>query len=256
VLRSEKQDLYLMKRFILGVAAALFFSAGQAAADGMPSKGHIKGPDVASGPNWNGFYVGVGFGAGAVVHDGSISLNGYGHEYPEVLRSSGSGDGFELFGLNGLGGEGVFGTVTIGYDRVIRPGWVFGVFADYDFGSNISTDVSLFGHGASIDQNYTWAIGARLGFLANAGTLVYGTAGYTQTEFDFFGLKTQDFGGYFVGAGIETFLRDNWTLKLEYRYAEYGSENLAPDYVPVSVDIEPSSHTARLVLSYKLGHRD
>lgn len=234
-----------MKRIILGVAAALFLSAGQAAADGLPSKSHMKAPETAVGPNWNGFYIGVGVGAGAVTHDVSLSADlGEG------------GESFELFGLNGLGGEGFFGTVTIGYDRVIRPGWVFGVFADYDFGSSISTDVSLLGFGASIDQNYTWAIGARLGFLANAGTLVYGTAGYTETEFDFLGLTTQSFGGYFVGAGIETFLRSNWTLKLEYRYAQYGSENLLPEGFPVSLDIEPTTHTARLVLSYKLGQHD
>jgi outer membrane immunogenic protein len=236
-----------MKRIILGVAAALFLSAGQAAADGLPSKSAIKAPEAAVGPNWNGFYVGVGVGAGAVTHNTSLSIGDYCCKEVVALNEGGN---YELFGLNGLGGEGFFGTVTIGYDRVVRPGWVLGVFADYDFGSSISTDVSLLGYGASIDQNYTWAIGARLGFLANAGTLVYGTAGYTETEFDFFGLKTQSFGGYFVGAGIVT-------LKLEYRYAQYGSENLLPDYfAPFSLDIEPTTHTARLVLSYKLGHHD
>jgi outer membrane immunogenic protein len=254
VLRSHKQDMR-MKRYILGVAAALCLAAGPAAADGLPSKSHVKAPHTAVGPNWNGFYIGAGIGAGSVTHDTSVSVSDYGIP---IRSSSEGGDGgsFELFGLNGVGGQGAFGTITIGYDRVIRPGWVLGVFADYDFGSSISTDVSLFGFGASIDQNYTWAVGARLGFLANPGTLIYGTAGYTETEFDFLGLKTQDFGGYFVGAGIETFLRDNVTLKLEYRYAQFDSENLLPDFLPIGLDVEPTMHTARLVLSYKFSHRD
>jgi outer membrane immunogenic protein len=164
-------------------------------------------------------------------------------------------------GFDGIGGEGVFGTVTVGYDRVIRPGWVAGVFADYDFGSGISTDVSLsildLQGSASLDHEYSWAIGGRLGFLTNPGTLVYGTAGYTQAQFDYFGLLSKTYGGYFVGAGIESFLRDNWTLKLEYRFSQFDSETLASGNIGsfgFSIEDEPSMHTARLVLSYKFGH--
>jgi outer membrane immunogenic protein len=230
-----------MKRIILGVAAALFLSAGQAAADGLPSKGYVRATEVSAVPNWNGFYVGLGIGAGAVVHD--VGLDVYGNS----------------IGFDGVGGEGVFGTVVIGYDRVIRPGWVAGVFADYDFGSNIATDVSFsYGQGSrsfSLDQNYTWSVGGRLGFLTNPGTLVYGTAGYTQTEFDFFSLASKRFDGYFVGAGVETFLRPDWTLKLEYRYSQFDDTTLIDERC-FNLSVEPSEHTARVVLSYKLGHRD
>ena len=224
-----------MMRLILGVAAALLLTVAQAAADGLPSKGHVKGVTAAA-PNWTGFYVGVGIGAGAVVSD--VSFN----------RGS-----RELFGLDGIGAEGVFGTVTVGYDRVIRPGWVAGVFADYDFGSNISTDIS---HLGSIDLDHAWSIGGRAGFLTSPSTLVYGTVGYTQAEFDFFGATSETFDGFFVGAGIETLLRQDWTLKLEYRYTQFDDVKFGdPDCF--NIGFEPSSHTARLVLSYKLPyHRD
>jgi outer membrane immunogenic protein len=239
-----------MKRLILGVAAALLLSAGPAIADGMPTKGSIKSAPAAAGPNWNGFYLGVGIGAGALVGDKpDYNYNGY------------------EFANYELGGDGVFGTVTVGYDRVIRPGWVAGVFADFDFGSGISSD-SDFWNGRSrgepnrfsLDHDHSWAIGARLGFLTAPGTLVYGTAGYTQMEIDAdspaLGLShSTTFDGYFVGAGLETFLRDNWTLKLEYRYSNFGSETLlSPSEGPFGVDFDPSMHTARLVLSYKFGH--
>jgi outer membrane immunogenic protein len=234
-----------MKRIILGVAAALFLSAGQAAADGLPSRSHVKAPDAAVGPNWNGFYIGVGLGAGALVADKPLSFYG------------------EEFASTEYGGEGVFGTVTIGYDRVIRQGWVAGVFADYDFGSSISSDSNLSLIGPfSIDHKSSWAIGARLGFLANAGTLIYGTVGYTQAEFEpsaqyLPGLfRSPTFSGYFVGAGVETFLRDSWTLKLEYRYADYGSETVFGDPAYFGSELDPSTHTARLVLSYRFGGRD
>jgi outer membrane immunogenic protein len=248
-----------MKRLILGVAAALLLSAGPAAADGLPSKGRVAAP-VAAGPNWNGFYVGLGIGAGAVVHDLSGSAF-YDYQNPEVAAANAVP--LASFGFDGIGGEGLFGTITVGYDRVIRPGWVAGVFADYDFGSNISTDVSLsiFDEraSASLDHEYSWAIGGRLGFLTNPGTLVYGTVGYTQAEFDYFGLLSKTYSGYFVGAGIESFLRDNWTLKLEYRFSQFNAETLASGYVDglsLRLEDEPSMHTARVVLSYKFGHHD
>src|SRR5262245_8709689 len=196
-----------MKRLILGVAAALLLTAGQAAADGLPSRGHARAPDV--GPNWNGFFIGVGVGASSAITDVSL-LGG-------------------LVEFEGIGGEGIFGTVSVGYDRVIAPGWVAGVFADYDFGG-ASSDLSIVGKNlASLNQINTWAIGARLGMLANPGTLIYGTVGYTQTELELSflgGLASLDqtYRGYFLGAGIETFLRQNWTAKLEYRFSQYGDE--------------------------------
>ena len=240
-----------MKRLILGVAAALMLSAGPAAADGLPSKGHVKATPAA-GPSWNGFYVGVGIGAGALVADKPVTGHYYDHE--DTLQS------YKITSTE-FGGEGVFGTVTIGYDRVLHPGWVGGVFADYDFGSSISSGVfnvfptTTFGGSASIDQNHSWAVGARLGFLPSPSTLIYGTVGYTQTDLDVFHYGSETFSGYFVGAGIETFLRDNWTLRLEYRYSDFGSETVFDTY-RVTADLDPSTHTARLVLSYKFGHRN
>jgi outer membrane immunogenic protein len=233
-----------MKRLIVGVAAALLLSAGPAAADGLPSRGTVRAPAAATGPNWNGFYIGAGIGAGAVVHDLTIS------EHHDTVT------------LDGIGGEGIFGTVTIGYDRVIRPDWVAGVFADYDF-SNIRSRASDDWDSGSLDHRNSWSIGARLGMLTSPSTLVYATGGYTQAEFnvsdgfndvlfDEHGGNSQTFQGYFVGAGIETFLRQDWTLKLEYRFSQFDKENII-EYCP-TVDLEPSMHTARLVLSYKFGH--
>jgi outer membrane immunogenic protein len=211
-----------MKRLILGVAGALMLGAGQAAADGLPSRGTVRGPDVAA-PAWTGFYLGAGIGAGAQ----DVGVNS----------------------VVDFGGDGIFGTALIGYDRALGSRWVAGVFADYDF-SGISGD-SLAGNGAtvSLDHNYSWSVGGRLGMLVTPTTLLYGTGGYTQAEFEVAGAVSETFDGYFVGAGMETFLRDNWTLKLEYRYADFGESELAGG------DVDPSLHTARVVLSYKFGHR-
>jgi outer membrane immunogenic protein len=223
-----------MKRLFVGVAAAFILMTGQAAAEGLAPPSRIAAPGPI-GPNWNGFYVGAGIGAGAVVHDYTLDCYYCGHAYGET---------------DNYGGEGVFGTVTVGFDRLIRSGWVAGAFADYDFGSTISTEVG----GHSVDHDHSWSVGGRLGYLVNPSTLVYGTAGYTQAQFDFSGATSKTFDGYFVGAGIETFLRQNWTLKLEYRFSQFDEQTIFNGRICDEFD-EASMHTARLVLSYRFGHR-
>ncbi len=211
-----------MKRLILGVAAALMLSAGQAAADGLPSRGAVRGPDgpVVGTWNWTGFYIGAGIGGGVLE-----------------IETDAIGDG---------DGDGILGTVVIGYDRQFGPGLVAGVFADFDF-SDISARVG----GADVDQTYSWSVGARLGGLITPKTLLYATGGYTQAELE--GNLDGTADGYFVGAGLEHMLRENWTLKLEYRYSELQADVVIGGVAAGDADF--SSHTGRLVLSYKFGHR-
>jgi outer membrane immunogenic protein len=255
-----------MKRLTVGVAAAFILATGHAAAEGLAPPSRIRAPGAEVGPNWNGFYAGAGIGAGAASYNISgtqsrtdrvpkqcspVAVTICGHTdyilhctpahdvtYTEPVSDSGTSD------------VGVFGVVTVGFDRVLRAGWVGGVFADYDFGSNISGDISLPQHSGSLDHNSSWAVGGRLGFLVTPSTLLYGTAGYTQAEFDVSDLGSKTFEGYFVGGGLETFLRQNWTLKLEYRFSQFGSETIVDD-AHVAADLEPSMHTARVILSYK-----
>jgi outer membrane immunogenic protein len=229
-----------MKRLIIGVTAALMLS-GPAFADGMPSKGHHH--HHAAAPKWSGIYVGLGIGAGAAVSELSADIAGV-----------------NLFSFDGFGSSGTFGTVTVGLDGQFGK-MVAGVFVDYDFGSSISSDLSILaGLGGPtiplIDFNNSWSIGARLGFLASSSTLIYGTAGYTSTDVEILGGVVPFFPdsleGYFVGAGIETFLASRWTFKLEYRYTDYDTANLLT-LGPLSVDLDSEVHSARAVLSYRFG---
>lgn len=219
-----------MYKTMLGLAAGLTLLSGAAMADGMGSRKAASCCDAAR--PWTGFYIGIGGGAASVVTEVS--------EYD--------------LSFDGIGSEGVFATVIAGYDRQLSSRIVGGIFADYDFASNVSTDLSVYQGGLSADQQNTFSVGARLGVLSSPTTLWFGTVGYTQTEFDLksFGLGTPDFKGFFVGGGVESQLHGGWNLRAEYRFSQYGSEGVYYD----SFDLEPSAHSARLALTYKWGREE
>ena len=224
-----------MFKKMLALVGGLTLLSGAALADG--SKGKVACCDAAR--PWTGFYIGVGAGAGAAVTDVSI-------------------DGFASF--DGVGAEGVFGTVVVGYDRMLTSRIVAGIFADYDFASNVSTDVTFGPFSGSIEQKNTFSVGARLGVLSSPTTLWYGTAGYTQTE-----IGKIDFKGYFLGAGVESQLHGGWNLRAEYRFSQFDSEEIYRGYrynpeeesfYSYGVNAEPSTHSARVTLTYKWGREE
>ena len=217
-----------MYRMMLGVVGGLTLLSGAALADGMGSRKAASCCDAAR--PWTGFYIGIGAGAASVVHDVSLG---------------------DFVGFDGVGGEGVFGTVVVGYDRMLTSRIVGGIFADYDFASNVSSDLSIGLASFSAEQKDTLSVGARLGVLSSPTTLWYGTVGYTQTEFDLKGINISlpDFKGYFVGAGVESQLVGGWNLRAEYRFSQFDSETVLFE----GITVEPSTHSARLALTYKWG---
>lgn len=252
----------MRKAMIAAVAALAGMGTTAHAAD--LGGGSYKDAPVAyeTTKTWTGFYIGAGIGAGASVTD--LSVNEYGYEYdhgyPTALARGSEGGGelssAELFGLDGIGGEGVFGTVQLGYDRQLSSRFVIGAFVDYDF-SDISTEVRLFGDKAEIDLDHMWSAGVRLGWLATPDTMWYALVAYTQGEYDISELGGGDleFNGWSLGAGVETRLGDNWSLKGEYRFTQFDKETLFSDIDyrgGFDVEAEPSVHTARLVLSYRI----
>jgi outer membrane immunogenic protein len=229
----------MRKALIAALAAFVGMSTTAYAAD---LGGSMKDTPVYDAPtsSWTGLYIGVGIGGGASVTD--IGLNV--HEYRES-----DSDSFELFGLDGVGGEGVLGTAQIGYDYQLSSRLVIGAFVDYDF-SGISTEVRFLEQSTDIELDHMWTVGARFGFLATPDTLVYALLGYTQGEYSWDDADFSfDVEGWSFGGGIETRLTENWSLKGEYRYTQFDEESFGSDYLNLSV--EPSVHTARAVLSYR-----
>jgi len=236
-----------MRRHAVAVAlcAALPPLSTAALADGPPS---LKdSPIQVEAPSWSGVYVGVGAGYGH-----NRSKNDY--EDSDGATSS-----------RRESADGGFVSLIYGIDHQIRDRFVIGAFADFSVSNFSRGDVDIH-DGMVIDRS--WAIGARAGLLVDDRTLLYATGGYTQAHFSndgwwdidtpegtLRGKGGETFSGYFVGAGIERRLSDNFFLRGEFRYSDFAGRvtNSGLSEGAQYTDREiPSIMTGQLALVYKL----
>jgi outer membrane immunogenic protein len=225
-----------MKKLALHVTAISLLLAGTAGAADLRRPAPMKAP-LAPAPiayNWTGCYVGAGGGYGMFNQDVSVQ-----------------GGGFE----SDFGGRGWFGTVQVGCDYQIAPYFVIGAFADYDFAS-IKGDIlhaTVLGLSAEEKLKSAWAAGGRIGWLPFPQLLTFVSGGYTQARFgavnfiDGVSIDKHTYSGWFVGTGYEYgigFLPGLY-WKTEYRFADYGKENLAilDGGVPTGLSIDSHKYT-------------
>ncbi len=107
----------------------------------------------------------------------------------------------------GVDGDGFIGGLTAGYDYDLGN-WVIGAGLDYDW-----TDVTL---GGVIDVENVWRAKLRGGYKIGNG-LLYGTGGYAQADTDVLGNED----GYFIGAGYEHAVTENFNVGGEVLYHEF-----------------------------------
>jgi len=215
-----------MKKILLALTAVAAMTGSASAAD-LGARPYVKAPMPAPVANWTGFYIFGGGGGGVWAADTGVDA---------TLT------GAPILGFNQRqGGSGWFGTVGAGYDWQFAGTWVAGVFADGQFGSLKGTiqDQGLDIAG-NIKNDYSWAAGARLGYLVAPNVLSYVNGGYSSSHWKgttLFntatalpsGLHTNGFdrGGWFVGGGVENNLNifgisaPGWFMKTEYRAAYY-----------------------------------
>ncbi len=188
--------------------------------------------------SWSGFYVGLYGGAGAIVNNIEIPGLGAGN-------------------LNGIGGEGLLGGAMIGYDYQFGSNWVAGIQGEIGI-TDMTTELNIPGI-ISIDAQPEWtaAVSGRLGWLPVPETMLYVIGGYSYADYNvdlaLFGGSasfSQDYHGFHVGTGMETYLNKNLTARVEYRYTQYGGEDWGTGGI---LDIEPSSHVGRVGLAWKFG---
>lgn len=176
---------------------------------------------------WNGGYAGVQVG-----YLGSDLTIDY-QEQQGDFRSTASPDP-----------DGAAGGIYGGYNWSGFSALVYGVEAEYNFlnadGSADEVEVVTKFPGLPLGSyetkiNATSALRGRVGYIVG-GTLLYGSLGIAYIDYDVdYIIPTEpllnrsysekDFG-WTVGFGAERHLTDNWIGRIDYRYSDFGDENI------------------------------
>ncbi|MHC3941654.1 MULTISPECIES: outer membrane protein [Paenochrobactrum] len=205
--------------------------------------------------SWTGGYIGLnaGYAGGKFKHP--YSSKGYDTVFEEEDNDSGSLD---------VTSSGFAGGVQAGYNWQFNNNVVAGVEADFQ-GSNLKGEVKLTDNNLTLKAgtkvNWFGTVRARLGYVPTERLMVYTTGGYAygkvKSYVDFEGegvSKSKTKSGWTVGAGAEYALANNWTLKSEYLYTDFGKTklmNYIDDGVTTKLDAKVKFHTVRVGLNYK-----
>lgn len=207
--------------------------------------------------NWTGFYFGAGVGYGSFDMKNQLFDD-------RINPSSDTQD---------TGGKGGLFTAIVGADYQIMPGLVIGAFVDYDrtnFEGEWRDRAGGLNVSGQLKQSSAWAAGGRLGVLTSPSTLLFVSGGWTQAKFDQldftpFGaaaptrfIPSQSLNGAFVGVGAETKVWDGLSLRLEYRYSDFGDKkidrlNTATGAFSTEAHEDLSTQSIRAVLTHKFG---
>ena len=156
---------------------------------------------VPTGPSWTGFYVGVHAG-------GAFGNTDYGNDVVDPGQRYHLADETYAIGVHG------------GFDYQFASSWVAGFeLAATRLNSEYAAfipDVPAF----SIDWNYSAS--GRLGYLVTPKTLFYGRLGYSAMDVEAIeglaGTTSGTVDGALIGVGVETFLSDNITARVDANY--------------------------------------
>lgn len=211
----------------------------------------LAGASPAMAANWTGLNINVGAGSGAWSADTSTLNNTTGAPILGFVQTQ--------------GGKGGLGKVGIGYDYQYNNNFVVGLLADYDFADLKGTiqDQGPF-YAGNIKEQYSYAAGARIGWLFSPDTLTYIDGGWSRAHFSSATMVTTFAGvpstvstpafnknGWFLGLGMDTQIVPDWFLRAEYRYAEYGKTNLQEGTSTTAISFKPTVQTGSLQVVYK-----
>ena len=231
-------------------AVALVSLAGAARADGYEAP-RAAAPVMLQVSNWTGFYANGGVGYGlwdaqttSTVVGGGCVLNCVSVDH---------------------GGRGWLGEVGVGYDYQLNDKIVIGALFNYDFSDmtgRINDGGGLLG---KTNNDSTWFVGARGGWLMTPEVLNYWSVGYTQTHFDSANLGGgarlggYDAGGWFVGGGLEVAMHGGWFWRSEVRYSDYSKDGIAETvngtpFATLKFDPVVETATTEVVYKFNWGH--
>jgi outer membrane immunogenic protein len=242
----------MIRAVLLAGVASLMVGSVAIAAD-LPSS---KGPPVYAPPpppmfSWTGIYIG-----GQVGYE-------WGHTSPAVDTAGG-------IPLTGFNDQGVVGGGHVGYNYELpgfgfgSGGFVIGVEGDVN-GASYSGTEDVLGAGVLFLHSRTdldASVRGRIG-LAFDRVLIYGTGGAAfasiHNSIDVPGVfdEGHETGrvGWTAGGGIEYAIDNNWSVRAEYRYTDYGHYDVTytPLGTPVPFRYHDTDNRVQAGFSYKFG---
>jgi len=220
----------------LGFAGILVL-LGQAQAADLPSR---AAPPVFIPPplfTWTGLYAGA--------HVGYASAH----------------DRFNLTTIPAMAGDspsGVIGGIHVGYNYQANQ-FVAGIEGDVD-GTSASQSAFDPVTGTTLGTRIPveGSIRGRAGFAFDR-TLFYATGGaaFADLRNSFSGGITPFYStssgrvGWTAGGGVEYAVTNNWSVRGEYRYSDFGHQTIAIAPAAVPVDSHATEHAVRVGFSYK-----
>jgi outer membrane immunogenic protein len=229
-----------MRNILLSAVALSALAIGSASAADLPRRQAAAAPvPVYAAPifTWTGFYVGGQVGYAWGTNKSNVTFPGIG---PSVSYD----------------GNGVVGGVHAGYNQQFGS-LVAGLEGDFE-ASGVRGSASP-AAGLFVRSRTDWqgSVRGRLGYAFDR-VLVYGTGGvaFQNYKFDSFTgagalSSSTTRAGWTIGAGVEYAINNNWSARLEYRYADFGKRSYG---VPGGiVQVKNDDHTVRLGVSYHFG---
>ena len=179
----------------------------------------IVGATAAHAETFSGPYVGA-----------QISRDSY------EIKAEGTDLGFAALDLDGLSANGIGGGLYVGYDYALSSTVFFGVEANANY-SGASLSARLTDGTDSINGKVrareSFGLSGRLGAMLSDNAAIYAKGGWQSTKFklnafdgvDSYKAKdTQDALVY--GAGLETRISAQTSIRVEYLIEDYGSAGL------------------------------
>ncbi|QCK86264.1 porin family protein [Phreatobacter aquaticus] len=225
-----------MKKIALGVLTAAALAGNAQAADLGVRRVAVPAAIAAPVFNWTGFYAGLNIGLG-------IANTNFGVVIPGAPSS----------------GSGLVAGGQIGYNHQINN-VVLGVEADLGyFGvSRTAAIVAVGGPTTIFTWKTTWdaSLRARAGVAVDrallyvTGGVAFADIGIRQTLLAVTATGGQTRVGWTLGAGLEYAVTQNWTIRGEYLYANYGRKGITANTGVTSPPVSLQEHKVRIGLNY------
>jgi len=245
-----------MKRSVIWAVALTGVTASSAFAADL---GGVYETPIAPAPapvfSWTGFYLGGHVGYGWSNKDWTLVQNA-GNEISNRVGSQ----------ITSHEAVGVLGGVQLGYNHQLNR-IVLGVEGEFswtgmDGGSSWLNEGDVY-RDATTDINWIATLAGRIGFAFDRKLLyVKGGIAWADEDFSHTGGSIRNDRyftggdtrfGWLIGVGLEYALDTNWSVKAEYDYLNFGSDNVSlTDGDRTAIfDIDQDFHIAKIGISYK-----